>query len=158
MQPLRDVLTLPLHLLPGAVVNELAAAAANHLLRGQTLGLRLAELSGKTVCIELTDVGRAIYLQVKDGRLRAAAAGPARVSIRGSLDAFWSLAMREQDPDTLFFRRQLCVEGETETGLHIKNLLDAFEYDWEAHFQAVLGERLAALLAAPLRALVRRLG
>jgi hypothetical protein len=49
------------------------------------------------------------------------------------------LATRREDPDTLFFNRRLCIEGDTETGLHVKNLLDALEYDWESHFSAVLG-------------------
>ncbi|HHO69282.1 MAG TPA: hypothetical protein ENK12_09640, partial [Gammaproteobacteria bacterium] len=49
---------------------------------------------------------------------------------------------RSEDPDTLFFHRRLILEGETETGLYIKNLLDALDFDWDAHFEAVLGPRL----------------
>ena len=59
--------------------------------------------------------------------------------IRGSYDDFWRLASRSEDPDTLFFQRRLTIEGETETGLLLKNLLDGLEYDWRAHVRAVLG-------------------
>jgi predicted lipid carrier protein YhbT len=35
------------------------------------------------------------------------------------------LATRRVDPDTLFFERRLLIEGDTETGLRLKNVLDA---------------------------------
>jgi len=68
------------------------------------------------------------------------------VRIRGCYDDFWRLASRSEDPDTLFFQRRLTIEGETETGLMIKNLLDGLDYDWRAHVRAVLG---VELLGAP---------
>ena len=37
------------------------------------------------------------------------------------------LATRRADPDMLFFDRRLVIEGDTETGLLLKNLLDAIE-------------------------------
>ena len=58
---------------------------------------------------------------------------------KGKLEDFWLLATRREDPDTLFFNRRLAIEGDTETGLYVKNMLDALEFDWEAHLQAVLG-------------------
>ncbi len=44
-----------------------------------------------------------------------------------------------------FFQRRLAVEGETETGLHLKNLLDGWEYDLPAHLRAVLPGPVASL-------------
>ena len=41
--------------------------------------------------------------------------------------------------------------GRHETGLHVKNLLDALDYDIEAHVRAVLGGA-----ATPLLALIHR--
>ena len=37
------------------------------------------------------------------------------------------MATRRVDPDTLFFERRLSIDGDTETGLRLKNLLDAVE-------------------------------
>ena len=62
--------------------------------------------------------------------------------IAASAHDFLLLAQRQQDPDTLFFNRRLCIEGDTATGVHIKNLLDALDYDWPAHFRDVLGNTL----------------
>ena len=38
------------------------------------------------------------------------------------------LALRREDPDTLFFTRRLVMTGDTELGLVVKNALDAI--DW----------------------------
>ncbi len=47
--------------------------------------------------------------------------------ISASAHDFVLLAQRQQDPDTLFFSRRLCMEGDTELGLVVKNTLDALE-------------------------------
>lgn len=52
------------------------------------------------------------------------------VSIRGNLKSFVLLAAQKEDPDTLFFQRDLIIEGDTDLGLQVKNLLDSL--DWEA--------------------------
>ncbi len=39
------------------------------------------------------------------------------------------IAGRKQDPDTLFFQRKLKIEGDTELGLEVKNLIDAIDID-----------------------------
>ena len=45
-----------------------------------------------------------------------------------NLSAFLQLALRQEDPDTLFFNRELSIEGDTELGLVVKNMLDAIEW------------------------------
>ena len=42
--------------------------------------------------------------------------------------AFLQLVARQEDPDTLFFNRELSIEGDTELGLIVKNMLDAVEW------------------------------
>jgi predicted lipid carrier protein YhbT len=44
------------------------------------------------------------------------------------LSAFLQMVSRQEDPDTLFFNRTLTVEGDTELGLRVKNMLDALEW------------------------------
>ena len=135
-------LLLSLRFIPDAVHAEVFARVFNHLLRGQPLAARLPEIDGKSVCIHIWDAASEIHFQIEQGRLQPAAAGHADVRISGKVEDFWQLATRREDPDTLFFSRRLCIEGDTETGVHVKNLLDALDYDWEAHFRDVLGETL----------------
>lgn len=152
-------LRLPLALLPDSLQAMLFARVANHLLRGQRLARRLPALDGRSVEIHITDAGARLRFGIEAGRL-AAREGRCEVVIRGTLEAFWQLATRAEDPDTLFFNRRLAIEGDTETGLHVKNLLDALDYDLEAHVRAVLEEtplRRLAPLITPLLG-VRRAG
>jgi predicted lipid carrier protein YhbT len=51
------------------------------------------------------------------------------LSITGTLHAFLLLAARREDSDTLFFQRQLRMEGDTELGLEVKNFLDGLDVD-----------------------------
>lgn len=133
---------------PNFLNTEILVRLFNHLLKGQSLDQQLGELNGKQVVIDITDTDSRLGFMIRGGRLYRCDALPsdADVCIRGQLLHFWQLASRAEDPDTLFFRRQLAIEGDTATGLYIKNLLDGLDYDWDAHFHALLGRRLAAVL------------
>lgn len=144
-------LLLPLRLIPDAVHTELFARVFNHLLRGQPLATRLPEINGKSLCIHIQDAASELHFRIEQGHLRAAAPGHADVRISGKVEDYWQLATRREDPDTLFFSRRLCIEGDTETGVHVKNLLDALDYDWEAHFRDVLSASLGAVAFAVFR-------
>lgn len=164
MIPVVDLLRWPLQLVPDAVHTVALARLLTHLLRGQSLAQRLREVDGRTVCIHIVDTGSRFQFLVRDGCLRAASSAHADVTIRGDLEDFWRLASRAEDPDTLFFARRLCIEGDTDAGLHIKNLLDALDYDWVAHVRDVLPAPLATAavhlghaLHAPARSLFQRL-
>lgn len=152
-------LSLAMRATPSAVQTALLARLFNHLLRGQSIDEQLAVLNGKRLAIEITDTASVLNFTIKRGRLyRTGETGavPRDVCIRGRLEHFWLLATRQEDPDTLFFHRQLQIEGETETGLYVKNLLDSLDYNWEAHFQAVLGRRLGTLPLIFLKGRVTR--
>lgn len=133
--PLRTVLGQA----PERPLTLLLATALSHLLRGQAVTTRLAELNGKRVSLQFTDLGRELRFRITPAGLASDWNAPWDVRIRGGYEDFWCLATRSEDPDTLFFQRRLTIEGETETGLALKNLLDGMEYDLRAHVQAVLG-------------------
>ena len=54
---------------------------------------------------------------------------PAEVTISGNWRDFLLLASRQEDPDTLFFRRRLQIDGDTELGLAVKNMIDSLDSD-----------------------------
>lgn len=89
------------------------------------LRLALQPLRGRIVRLELAGLG--IGPQLTLGRLGLRPAfGKADVTVRASLPDYMAIALRREDPDTLFFSRRLVLEGDTELGLAIKNALDAF--------------------------------
>lgn len=54
---------------------------------------------------------------------------PVEVTISGNWREFLLLASRQEDPDTLFFRRRLQIDGDTELGLAVKNMIDSLDSD-----------------------------
>ena len=86
-------------------------------------------LQGRWLRLEVSDLGLA--WNVTRGRLGLQLNEHARADlvIRGNWREFLLLASRYEDPDTLFFRRRLTIEGDTELGLEIKNLIDSLDPD-----------------------------
>lgn len=136
------VFRLWLQLAPTELHERLFALSLNHVLKGQALSRRIHELEGKRFRIAVQDVPIALTFEVVAGKVARTTREP-DVTFRARLSDFIALAKRDQDPDTLFFQRHLAVEGETETGLHLKNLLDGWEYDVSAHACTVLPAPLA---------------
>ena len=60
------------------------------------------------------------------GFVPSGAANP-DLTLTATAQDFLALALRREDPDTLFFGRRLLMEGDTELGLLVKNFLDALE-------------------------------
>lgn len=56
-------------------------------------------------------------------------AKPFDVAFSASGDDLLLIAARKEDPDSLFFQRRLLIEGDTELGLEVKNLIDSVELD-----------------------------
>lgn len=140
-------------IVPDPLHQELISRLMNHLMQGQPQTARLGSLEGKAVRLVISDTDNQWQFRVRNGRfcpdnhLKQSW----NVCIRGNLQDFLLLALRIDDPDTLFFSRRLSLEGETEAGLYVKNLLDALEFDWVAHVNAIIGDRPAALVLATLR-------
>ncbi len=144
-------LTVLLRTLPDSVHVEILSRLFNHLLRGQSIAERLPDLNGKRICLTFSDTRSALHFRIEQGCFRRQSASAWDVRISGTLHDFLLLATRREDPDTLFFNRRLNIEGDTETGLHVKNLLDALDYDVQAHLDAVLGARFGRLAGEALR-------
>ena len=98
-------------------------------------------LEGRRITLDVEDLGVVLTLSLEDQRLvLTREAGEA--TIRGGWREFLCLATRREDPDALFFQRRLLIEGDTELGLMVKNLLDSRE---EGLAQGRLGDWLARL-------------
>ncbi|TVP91602.1 MAG: SCP2 domain-containing protein [Pseudomonadaceae bacterium] len=91
------------------------AAGELDMLHGRWLQLRVTDL-GLTWCVSRDRQG-----------IRVAQHQTADVCIAGKWRDFLLLASRQEDPDTLFFRRRLQLSGDVELGLAVKNLLDSLD-------------------------------
>lgn len=136
-------LSILLRALPNSVHSELLSRLFNHLLRGQYMTDQLYDLDGKCLAIRIEDTRTELLFRIQGNQLKRQAKTSAQVwdvRISGKLNDFWQLASRSEDPDTLFFNRSLAIEGETEAGLYLKNLLDGMDFDLQMHLDAVLGK------------------
>ncbi len=87
-------------------------------------------LEGRIFLIDVLDTGGRAAFTFRNGLFRPLFAVPETpdLAFRAKLSAFLQLAARQEDPDTLFFNRSMSIEGDTELGLIVKNMLDAMEW------------------------------
>jgi predicted lipid carrier protein YhbT len=131
---------LPLPELPPALA---LCAALNLALRSGLLSRSALETAaGKRVRIELESPRIGVTLCL-NGKNFLPARGAPDVTIRARPRDYLSLALRREDPDTLFFTRRLVMEGDTDLGLTVKNALDAVDWDALPAPLAQLSARLA---------------
>jgi len=119
-----------LRLLPEAPPAHLLALALN---AGICFGLvsrgALEPLQGKTVSLEASDLGTRVRVSYDGNRFKAyGGSAPTDLTIRSTVSGYLALALRREDPDTLFFTRRLVMTGDTELGLVVKNALDAISW------------------------------
>jgi predicted lipid carrier protein YhbT len=134
--------TLP-SLLPELPPALALCAALNIALRmGLLSHSALETAAGKRVRIELDSPRIGVTVSL-NGRIFLPARGAPDVTIRARPRDYLSLALRREDPDTLFFTRRLVMEGDTDLGLTVKNALDAVDWDALPGPLARLSARLA---------------
>ena len=120
------IITRPLRWLPKRMHAGGLSLMLNHLLVEELASGDLDFLLDKPISIEVADLGIEYRLR-KDPEGFVAASGGEDPHVRFAGDAytFLLLVTRQEDADTLFFQRKLRIQGDTATGLQLKNFLDA---------------------------------
>jgi len=123
-KPVGDALSV----LPAYPQTFLFVHAVN-LALGDTLRSEVMQpLHGKQISIRVTDAKVTFHFTLdQKGLVACRRPKEPDLTISASAYDFLMLALRKEDPDTLFFSRRLCMEGDTELGLLVKNTLDAME-------------------------------
>jgi predicted lipid carrier protein YhbT len=125
---LPKLISKALSILPQYPHSLLFAQALNFHLAETLRSEALLPLHGKLISIRVTDASIVFFFSLSERGITPRRAGQtADLSISASAYDFMQLAMRKEDPDTLFFSRRLLMEGDTELGLLVKNTLDALE-------------------------------
>jgi predicted lipid carrier protein YhbT len=86
-------------------------------------------LQGRVVQINVSDLGLGYDLTLDGGAISESRHRQADLVITGSVYDYLLLISGKEDPDTLFFQRHLVMDGDTGLGVHLKNMLSAFEID-----------------------------
>lgn len=115
--------------LPSTPPTFVLAAGLNQLVKRGILPADMSLLAGKRFEVCVLDGGISLRFTADEQGFRVDN-GQDAPDLRFSANAadFARMMLREEDPDTLFFNRKLVIEGDTELGLIVKNLLDSV--DW----------------------------
>ena len=89
----------------------------------------LAALEDKLFRVRVLDTGGEACYTFRNGLFRPffQMQREPDLAFAANLSAYLQLLARQEDPDTLFFNRELEITGDTELGLIVKNMLDAIE-------------------------------
>ncbi|OVX62686.1 hypothetical protein BME23_22795 [Klebsiella pneumoniae] len=144
-------MSVPVKLAPFALKRQVLEQVLSWQFRQALAEGELEFLEGRWLSIHVRDIGLLWYTSVVDGRLVVSQQADADVSFSADASDLLMIAARKQDPDTLFFQRRLAIEGDTELGLYVKNLMDAIELEQMPKALRVMLLQLADFVEAGLK-------
>ena len=127
--------------LPKAPLVHSFVFVLNQLLKRGIIPAEMELLAGKIFLIEILDAGLQLRFKADSQRfyVNKTSHNP-DLRFAANMADFAKIMLREEDPDTLFFNRKLIIEGDTELGLIVKNLLDSIDWksiNWSPLYKAV---------------------
>jgi len=131
-----NILRPSLKLLPFSAQKALLLSALSSVFQEPIEDGDFEFLQGKWLKIVISDLNLHWWLSFEQDKLVMASESELLASnitedvcFSATGDDLVLIAGRKQDPDTLFFQRRLKIEGDTELGLEVKNLIDAIDID-----------------------------
>ncbi|HEN3817805.1 TPA: SCP2 domain-containing protein [Klebsiella pneumoniae] len=146
-----SLMSVPVKLAPFALKRQVLEQVLSWQFRQALAEGELEFLEGRWLSIHVRDIGLLWYTSVVDGRLVVSQQADADVSFSADASDLLMIAARKQDPDTLFFQRRLVIEGDTELGLYVKNLMAAIELEQMPKALRVMLLQLADFVEAGLK-------
>lgn len=123
-------LRLPVTVMPFAIQKKITQFVLAHVFQDALSDGDFAFLEQKILKLAVPDMGFACHITAHGGALSVLPAqGTSDVSFSAGLNDLILIAARKEDPDSLFFQRRLKIEGDTELGLEVKNLIDSIDLD-----------------------------
>lgn len=123
------LMSVPVKITPFALKRQVLEQVLSWQFRQALAEGELDFLEGRWLSIDVRDIGLRWFTSVENDRLIVSDSADADVSFSADASDLLMIAARKQDPDTLFFQRRLVIEGDTELGLYVKNLMDAIELE-----------------------------
>ncbi len=125
----------PMSLMPTHLSEPLMSFTLNQIFKTALAEQELEFLEDNWLHLVITDANFQCFISVQanENKLIVNEKLPnnvvsADVKFSADTHSLALLASKQVDPDTLFFKRQLLVTGNTELGLAIKNFLDDFDF------------------------------
>ncbi|OAN14197.1 sterol-binding protein [Photobacterium jeanii] len=124
------LLRIPAQAMPFAVQKKMMLEALSLVFKEALDDGDFEFLEDRWLKVEVRDLGLKWYISFQDEKLVVSQhVEQEDVSFSGECNDLVLIAARKEDPDTLFFQRRLRIEGDTELGLEVKNLMDSIDLD-----------------------------
>ena len=128
VQNAASILRSPVQLLPKTVQKRALLEGLKNVFKEALEDGDFEFLEDKWLKVSIKDMGLSWCISYQNEQLVVADKEVVEdVSFSGNLNDLVLIAGRKEDPDTLFFQRRLSIEGDTELGLEVKNLIDALD-------------------------------
>lgn len=125
-----QILRSPVQVLPKSIQNKMLLEGLKQVFHEALEDGDFEFLEDKWLKITILDLNLQWFISYQDEQLvTAKEVENEDVSFSGQLNDLVLIAGRKEDPDTLFFQRRLSIEGDTELGLEVKNLMDSVDLD-----------------------------
>ena len=120
----------PLKLVPFNLQKQLMESLLARVFKEAIADGDFAFLADKWLKVDVSDLELCWFISEQNGQLVVAReCDKADVCFSGTANDLILIAGRKEDPDSLFFQRKLKIEGDTELGLEVKNLMDSLDLD-----------------------------
>ncbi|EFT3794476.1 SCP2 domain-containing protein [Salmonella enterica] len=146
-----SLMSVPVKLTPFALKRQVLEQVLSWQFRQALADGELEFLEGRWLSIHVRDIDLKWYITVENEKLIVSQQADADVSFSADASDLLMIAARKQDPDTLFFQRRLVIEGDTELGLYVKNLMDAIELEQMPKALRVMLLQLADFVEAGMK-------
>jgi len=110
---------------------------------------KLDQFSQRSIAIDIKDVGQTIVVIVENQQLHLNANSEVEANLKITANAI-ALAKLGQNPDNLF-SDDIEIHGDVQFAKQLRDLLDGFDFDWEALLAEFTGDTLAYPIAHGLR-------
>ena len=148
-----NVLALPSALLPFFIQKKLLTELLTRLCAEAIEDGDLEFLEDKWLKVEVTDLKLVWFLSFNEDKLIVKESSTqVDVTFSGDVNELILIAGRKEDPDTLFFQRRLTIQGDTELGLEVKNLLDNIDFDNLPDFSKIAIQRFSSFIQQGMKA------
>lgn len=123
-----SLIALAAKLMPMPVQASMIQKGLGQLFAEQIDDGDLEFLESNFLKLEISDLDLRWWISFADNKFIVSPMEQAHaVSFSGQVNDLMLMMGREEDPDSLFFQRRLKIEGDTELGLYVKNLLDSLD-------------------------------
>ena len=123
-------LRLPVSLIPFAVKKAAMVFILQRVFKEALEDGDFEFLEDRFLKVSLDDLQLSCFITLQQGQLLVKEQSDSfDVSFAAGLNDLILIAGRKEDPDSLFFQRRLRIEGDTELGLEVKNLMDSLDLD-----------------------------